>query len=241
MQTQAVPMDNVIAVVLFLVFVVGGLIKNFRETRQSQERANERRLRKQDLPEATRRLYGDESVAPRTATVREATPRGAEGPPPVPLPRTQLEPAAEAARELFETLFGETTVERRPAQSPRPAPQRRDQTTANRPAAGPRPVVVQRREPQSSRPAAPTVVAQRSRMAPIETQEGPSRPAPSPKPKRERATASPVAASVPAQRQRLFDLRLGSKHEVRRAFVLAEVLGQPRAYRPFTGAFDDRR
>ncbi len=234
-------MDNVIAVVLFLVFIVGGLIKNYRDTQQSQQRANERRLRKEDLPEATRRLYGDESVAPRTATAREATPRQGEMPPSLPTPRPQLDPAAETARELFETLFGETTVERQPAQLPqpvRPAPQRREQSPPKRPA---RPVVVQHREPQASRPAAPTVLAQRQRMVPIETREGASPPAPSPKPKRDRATAAPVAASVPAQEQRLFDFRLGSKHEVRRAFVLAEILGQPRAYRPFTGSFDERR
>lgn len=233
-------MENVIVVVLFLVFVVGGLIKNYRETQQSQQRADERRLRKEDLPEATRRqIYGDETVPARTATVREATPRQAETPPSLPTQRPKLDPAAETARELFETLFGETTIERPVAQPPI---QRRGPRPTPRPAASPpRPLVVQRHESSRQRPAASPKVTQRPRRIVIETQEGPAPPPPTPKPKRDLAQPAPVHAAAQQHKQRLVDLRLATKSDVRRAFVLAEILGRPRADRPFTGSFDERR
>lgn len=250
-------MEELIGFVIFLVLAAFSMVSKVREQRAEEERraqrAREKAQEQIDLPEATRRtLYGESGppvAQPRQAPPVTPPPPAAEAGPLEKLDSTgQRRAATEQVRNVPAQSTGGKTPPQRvagaPPAAPRPAPrpvslddlwqqmqrevQRRMQPA---PAAAP-PAPVHQQAPAA--PAAPRQAQQRPRQQRHKQKHvRPAAPAAQQRPRT--APASPAAAPqrrAPAPRPcgtALFT----NLDDVRRAIMLREVLGPPRAMEPW--------
>lgn len=244
-------MEELIGFLIFLVLAAFSVLSKVREQRAEEERraqrAREKAQEQLELPEATRRtLYGEGGppVAQRRQEVPAAPPRfPMPGMEPVPT-RAPLERqvSSEQVREIPTQPAGRKIPPRRAAEAGAPPTAQRPSTLDDlwremqrevqrriqpAPAPAPQPVTAaprqaqpqrqqpqrrQRQQPRRPRPEEPAV-QRRVQVEPTAPVAAPKRRAPAPRP---RSTA-------------LF-ANLG---DVRRAIMLREVLGPPRALEPW--------
>lgn len=243
--------EDLIYLLFFVIFVIVAIARKFTEQREITKRQEEMRNRKpQEMPETTRRmLYGDDVptarprfgddddegpvIAPsrREPQLPTAQPRQQQRrvPPPV-APRQSTQRTATAApqrpvpppvRPVAPAPRAETARERAAdASTPfRPQEQQRRLAPEQRRAAPPMRQAPQRTQ-QAQRPAAPPPVvvqpAQQTRRRPA---QAPGLPPPPQRPAARKAQRAPSAT-------RFFEHR----GELRRAILLREILGPPKAF-----------
>jgi hypothetical protein len=222
-------MDDILRVVFFLVILgVGALIKRMGEKREEEtaQKNAPRSLRKEELPEATRRMiYGEQGVP----TARTARPAGyAED------DRDGVNDEGDAGRaasgkrdvlvmleEMARQAQGANPVTRTPTPVARPAPPQ----AAPQRAVPQQPVRRASMEPERVSPQARPVPAGRPAPRPVPAPPVSAKPAAPP--------AKPAAkAPEPKREQRKAAGSLGAllrnMDDVRRGVIMSEILGTPK-------------
>lgn len=230
-------MEGLAPLIIFAVLAIAGVLRKVyeqrREAEEARDRATRRKIRREDLPEATRRLLYGEGT-------KTAEPRGAT-PPPVPQGRPrQAVPAIPVSREQAQPRPGPQPQVRPTAQParpvPRPAPQRPAQPVQR--AQQPRPLPQPHQRPQRRPRPQPQRPPQPQAPPPAEAEE-PARPARQARrrPARRPGPARPRTAQRPRSARRVKRARpathalFSGLDDVRRGIVAAEVLGPPKALR----------
>jgi len=209
--------EELLGFLVFVAIALVSLVGKLREQRkQSQETESERpKMRPEDLPEATRRMFFGDSMEPPVAI-----PRGESSPePPVAVPRR--EPPRLQTPPPRRAAAPERPVP--PVRTPEAPPRRIEAQPVLRPTAAD----IQRelrRTMQRAFQQTPLRQAVR-RPPPVveEEREGPPPEAPKPAkpPKRHRAEERPAP----------FGRLLGDLSDVRRGIILQEILGPPKSLR----------
>lgn len=242
------PYEEIIGVVIFLVFVIFSIVRKIQEQMTASRRQDEQRnITLEELPEETRRMLFGETAPPTArprgrddsmdeededvivARPRRVEPRMAKPRPGSPRPPAQTVPAAQPVQRqpARQTPFPPPRPQAQPpfrapaTQKPPPPPRQTPATEIPRMRPAPLEGQMQRQIPPHV-PRAP----QRRRQptvppALVEPQEGPQQPF------RPSSSEPQRGPSEPRRRRMWF----AGTRDLRRAIVLTEILGPPKSLR----------
>ncbi len=234
-------MENLIGLLIFAGIAAVSMIAKFAEKRKAeleqQARQAQRHTRREDLPEATRRVLFGEGTGPRTATPRSgepkmAQPRTGEAPTarPVPVPPSRRESRPAAAvpnvRRPREQRMAETSQRRHGGMTEQP---RALVQPSPRPTVEPR-VDTARSPREAYRQTHPRGEEQRPAPPGQPVRRRHRRPRPSAEQHAARQRNAPMGQKHPAHRKCASDLAwlFSSPKTVRHGIVMMEILGRPK-------------
>jgi hypothetical protein len=236
-------MDDLLGLLIFAAIAVVGVVSKVVEGRKAEQRKNRPIVKRDDLPEATKRmLYGD-GAGPRTATPRQdaphiptAKPRGAVTqtvPPPTPQPRQtapqrrpvpqsagQRQQAPQAQRETPARRMA-TSASKTASQVPQTLREARRQTHRSLQQAW---NAAQRKQPPPTPPQ-----QQQEEEQPLRHAKQQARPQ-----NRQEAVAQTKArarkniAAAPKRKKTSIQALFTNSHNVRLGVIMREILGPPK-------------
>ncbi len=241
-------LGEIIYVIGFVIFVVVAIVRKIAEGRDAATRKDETEWTAEDLPEEMRKMLFGESA---TQTAKPATrqPRQID-----PFDETRHVPQ-DARREFEPKTAQPRQGTPRPPVPPQPRPQMRQAPPPPRPAERQRPPVPPRQAPKEQQPrmtpqmsegSQPRAPQPQMRQAPQMRQQPQQQSQPQQQRRQqapprirtqqvenEEGPRSPMPKRAPAQKvvraPRVSSSWLSTKADVRRAIVLTEILGPPKA------------